>query len=224
MSSSRLPGKMLKQIGNTTLFDRVVCRAELLDQELVLATSEEQSDDELAEHARELGLKAYRGPLNDVLGRAVSAARHAGFDAFARLCGDRPFLPLMDMQRGLEVMRLRLEQSDPLDLVTTHLPSPVPAGLTTEVIRTDALCRAWEMAETTEQLEHVTTLFYQKPDSFRIHALPTDLRELGSVHLAVDSEQDRQLIGSILVQHPELDLAEHEAAKCWRRLHTAHRA
>ena len=218
MSSSRLPGKMLRPLGPTTLFDRVVERARLLDHDMMLATSDQKSDDPLVARAKELNLPLFRGSLDDVLGRAVATARHAGFDTFCRLCGDRPFLPLPDMQRGIETMLQSLKWGKPLDLVTTHLPAPVPAGLLTEVIRTDSLARIHESATTEEQREHVTTAFYEKPDQFRIHELQTDLRELGTVHLSVDTERDRQLIGEVIHRNPALDFSEREAATSLQEL------
>lgn len=215
---------MLLPLGPTTLFDRVVDRASLLDHEIILATSEDASDDELESRARTRGLKCFRGPLDNVLARAEAAARFAGFDAFARLCGDRPFLPLDDMRRGMDLMHASLAGSEPLDLVTTHLPAPVPAGLTTEIVRTGAISRANEIADTAEQREHVTTVFYEEPDRFRIHCLETELRALGPVHLSVDSEHDRRDLAAIIHKHPALDLAEAAAAHAWRQLREDHSA
>ncbi len=213
MSSSRLPGKMLRPLGPTTLFDRVVERAHLLDHDMMLATSDQESDDPLVARAKDLNLPVFRGSLDDVLGRAVAAARHAGFDAFCRLCGDRPFMPLDDMQRGMEVMRQSFKQGKPLDLVTTHLPEPVPKGLLTEIIRTETLTGVGKGATTNEQQEHVTTAFYERPSRFRIHELETDLRQLGDVHLSVDTEHDQQAISRVIEQHPALNLPEWKAAE-----------
>lgn len=218
MSSSRLPGKMLLPLGPTTLFDRVVARARLLNLELLLATSDQNSDDALVQRAGELDLSVFRGSLDDVLGRALAAAKHAGFDAFCRLCGDRPFMPLDDMQRGINVMRQSFTNGDPLDLVTTHLPSPVPAGLLTEVIRTQTLAGIHESTTTAEQREHVSTAFYENPEEYRIHRLETRLRDLGSAHLSVDTERDQRLIARIIEENPAPNFSEREAAAAWQKL------
>ena len=218
MSSSRLPGKMLRPLGPTTLFDRVVERARLLDHDMMLATSDQESDDPLVERARELDLPVFRGSLDDVLGRALAAARHAGFDAFCRLCGDRPLMPLDDMRRGMEVMRRSLIQGTPLDLVTTHLPTPVPPGLATEIIRTDVLAEIHNNGPRENELEHVTTAFYEYPDAFQIHPMATDLRKIGIVHLSVDTEHDLQLIGKIIEQNPDVEVSEKDAAQAWKDL------
>ncbi|MGY6587773.1 MAG: cytidylyltransferase domain-containing protein [Wenzhouxiangella sp.] len=203
MSSSRLPGKMLRPLGPTTLFDRIVERARLLEQELILATSDQTSDDALVQRAGEVDLPVFRGSLRDVLERAVGAARHAGFDAFCRLCGDRPFMPLDDMARGIEIMRDSFTRGNPLDLVTTQLPTPVPKGLCTEIVRTAALAGLGEDSTTAAEREHVTAGFYSAPDKYRIHALETAHREYSALNFSVDEARDLELISQAIEAHPD---------------------
>lgn len=218
MSSQRLPGKMLLPLGPTTLLERVVRRASLLEFPIVMATSDDPSDDPLVDAARGLGVTVFRGSLDDVLARAVGAAQSAGFDAFARLCGDRPFLPVDDMQAGLEVMRQSFVRGTPLDLVTSELPRRVPPGMLTEIVRTQALaalnagdCSAYER-------EHVTVGFHARAQAHRILALQTPLQELAGVHLSVDTDRDRQLLGDVIRAWPALDLPAAAAADGVRRL------
>jgi spore coat polysaccharide biosynthesis protein SpsF len=222
MSSSRLPGKMLRPLGPTTLFDRVVERARLLDYELLLATSDQESDDPLVHRASELELSVFRGSLDDVLGRAVGAARHAGFEAFSRLCGDRPLMPLDDMKRGLELMRQSLVQGRPLDLVTTQLPEPAPKGLSTEIIRTGALEQLNAVASRPKEREHVTTGFYSAPSKYRIHALETHHRAFSDLSFAIDEPQDMDVIGRLIEQEPDPGLSVTQAARLIARHRSIH--
>jgi spore coat polysaccharide biosynthesis protein SpsF len=211
MSSGRLPGKMLLPLGPTTLFERVVARARWLEHPLVLATSSDASDDRLCDEARRLGVPAIRGSLDDVLGRACHAAQAAGFDAFARLCGDRPFLPLDDSRRGMSLMRERLQRAEPCDLVTNALTHKVPPGLTMEVIRTGALERAHADARSPLDREHVTTCFYRADSGYVVHEIPSALRSLPQVSLAVDNEADRERLGRLIELWPDTDLCEQVA-------------
>ena len=204
MSSSRLPGKMLARIGPTTLLERVVGRARLVGVPLLLATSTDRTDDALHEAGEGLGVEVFRGSVDDVLGRACRAARSAGFDGFARLCGDRPFFPIDDMRRALGVMEESLREGVPCDLVTTRLPRPVPPGLLTEVVRTAALEEAHASATSPDEFEHVTTRFYARPGDYRIHALPTPLQDLVGVSLTVDTESDRVRIGALIDACPDI--------------------
>ena len=202
MSSSRLPGKMLLPLGPTTLFDRIIDRARLLDTEMLLATSDQEGDDLLVERANEIDLPVFRGSLDNVLGRAVGAANHAEFDAFCRLCGDRPFMPLDDMARGIEIMRDSFARGNPFDLVTTHLPASAPKGLCTEIVRTTALSDLREKSTTAAEREHVTTGFYSAPDKYRICALETAHRDYSSLNFSVDEAEDLELMSQAIAAHP----------------------
>lgn len=211
MSSSRLPGKMLRQIGPTTLLERMVSRARLLDAPLLLATSTHASDDLLVQRASALGVETYRGALDDVLGRACDAARSAGFDAFARLCGDRPFFPLEDMQLGLATMRDALGRGRPCDLLTTAWPDAVPPGLVTEIVRTAAVERLRHGRPSAESKEHVTAAFYVEPRRYAVEALPTALRGLGRVPMAVDTEEDLRRLATLIEAQPAIDFPAQRA-------------
>jgi spore coat polysaccharide biosynthesis protein SpsF len=206
MSSSRLPGKMLRDLGGRTLLERVIERARCVHPDVVLATSQRPEDDALADAAESLNAPVSRGSLDDVMGRAVQAATEHGFEAFARLCGDRPLFPLDDMRRGLALMEESLTSDEQIDLITTHAPRPVPAGLTTEIIRTEALADARSRTEDTHELEHVTTCFHDNPERFEVVSLQTRMRDFAGLHFSIDHEDDAQRIGSVLEAHPEVDL------------------
>ena len=47
MSSTRLPGKVLFPLGNSTILDEVVKRASLFSKHVIVCTSTDKSDDEL---------------------------------------------------------------------------------------------------------------------------------------------------------------------------------
>jgi spore coat polysaccharide biosynthesis protein SpsF len=217
MSSSRLPGKMLRDLGGLTLLERVIERARCVHPHVVLATSQRPEDDALADAAEKLGVPHFRGSLDDVMGRAVQAAREHGFDAFARLCGDRPLFPIDDMQRGLDVMTEALMRGEKVDLVTTHAPQPVPAGLTTEILRTDELASARSQTDEARDLEHVTTCFYDHPERFDIVHLQTGMREFAGLHFSIDREEDTQSIGTVFKEYPQVDLAVPLAASILAR-------
>jgi len=207
MSSARLPGKMLRDLGGRTLLERVIERARCVHPNVVLATSQRSDDDALADAAKSLDAPIFRGSLDDVMGRAVQAAQEHGFDAFARLCGDRPLFPIDDMQRGLDVMTEALMRGEEVDLVTTHAPQPVPAGLTTEILRTEALARARSQTDESRDLEHVTTCFYDHPERFDIVHLQTGMREFAGLHFSIDREEDTQRIGTVFKEYPQVNLA-----------------
>lgn len=94
MSSTRLPGKVLKEAGSRTMLDRMVervCRAKTLD-EVVVATTVDPSDDAVAEFCQEHSIEYIRGSLQDVLDRYVQAALQYHAEIVVRLTGDCPLI------------------------------------------------------------------------------------------------------------------------------------
>lgn len=190
MSSSRLPGKALLPIGQRPLLGRVLERTARADglAQVVVATSTDASDDAVATFAREAGVPVYRGSLDNVVARALACARAFEFTAFARVCGDRVFLEPADIERSIQ--RMMPNDAEPVDLVTNMRGGPLPAGLTTEIVRTDALARVLAQTSDPEDLEHLTRYFYRHADQFRIvdgAAVPLELQGL---RLVVDTPDD----------------------------------
>jgi len=71
LSSSRLPRKILADIGGHTVLELLVRRLRLasLPEIMVLTTTTEKEDDELAAAASELGVTVFRGETRDILER-----------------------------------------------------------------------------------------------------------------------------------------------------------
>ena len=74
MGSTRLPGKVLADLGGRPVLGLVLARLARahLDQ-VVVATSDRPGDDAVAALAAEAGVPVVRGPEHDVLGRFVLA-------------------------------------------------------------------------------------------------------------------------------------------------------
>ena len=93
MSSTRLPGKVLRPLAGAPMILRQierVSRSESIDA-LVVATSSHASDDVLAQMLEAAGVRVFRGPLDDVLARFVGALDAFGpADHVMRLTGDCP--------------------------------------------------------------------------------------------------------------------------------------
>src|ERR1035441_4103460 len=82
MGSTRLPGKVLKDLGGETVLARVVNRtrrATLLD-EVVVATSVLPADDAIARECEHLQVACFRGDEADVLDRYYRAAQKFAAD------------------------------------------------------------------------------------------------------------------------------------------------
>lgn len=107
MSSSRLPGKSLADLDGKPLIQRVWERVRLAARvdPVVVLTSSEPSDDELAAYCEEHGCLVRRGPLDDVMARYLALLEEFPRRWFVRVTGDCPFVDprFIDLQlEGLE--------------------------------------------------------------------------------------------------------------------------
>jgi spore coat polysaccharide biosynthesis protein SpsF len=168
MGSSRLPGKVLKDLGGETVLARVVrrLRRSALIGDIVVATTVSAADDAIVRECQRLGASSFRGSELDVLDRYYRAAQSADAEAIVRITSD---CPLIEPEITDKTIRLFLEQ--PADYASNALHRTYPRGLDTEVMTREALGRAWEQARSPYQRVHVTPYIYEHPELFRIVSL-----------------------------------------------------
>ncbi|GAB4488808.1 MAG: glycosyltransferase family protein [Anaerolineales bacterium] len=169
MSSSRLPGKVLLEMGGKPMLAQVierVRRAQSVDSVLV-ATTTDSSDDPLAALCASLGAACFRGSLHDVLDRYYQAARPLQPEIIVRITAD---CPLIDPQVIDQTVALIIHHSafniPHSDFSCNRLPPPFgrtfPIGLDVEVCRFAALERAWKESTETFHREHVMPFLYEQ--------------------------------------------------------------
>ncbi len=193
MGSTRLPGKVLMDIGGRTMLERVVeraRRAELL-QEVVVATTVEPADDALADLATQKGWAVFRGSQDDVLERYEQAARRFDARVIVRITSD---CPLIDPGVVDDVVRALTRSG--ADYCSNCLRRTFPRGLDVEAMTRDSLEIMAEEATLPHEREHVTPFLYGRPDRFRLQGV--EGREDHSAHRwTVDTPEDLQLLRSI---------------------------
>ena len=93
MSSTRFPGKSLAKVCGIPLAILACKRAQSDSNKVVLLTSNEESDDILASHAKQNNVEVFRGDLQNVLERFVKAIEgYSDHQIVIRLTADN-FLP-----------------------------------------------------------------------------------------------------------------------------------
>ncbi|OGO15457.1 MAG: hypothetical protein A2Y93_11985 [Chloroflexi bacterium RBG_13_68_17] len=193
MGSTRLPGKILADIGGKPMLCRVVERARraaCLDGVLV-ATTTRAEDDAVEWLCRERGYVCTRGHPTDVLDRYYQAARQAAADVVVRLTAD---CPMIDPAVIDQVVGAFLAADPPVDFAANRLPDDrtFPIGLDTEVCTFAALARAWSEAGEPYQREHVMPYLYEAPGRFRIF-LVRSARDHSHLRWTVDTAEDLEL-------------------------------
>jgi spore coat polysaccharide biosynthesis protein SpsF len=198
MGSTRLPGKVLKDLGGQTVLARVIARlrrARLID-ELLVATTHSPADDALVTECGNCSVALYRGDENDVLDRYYQAAKMARADVVVRITSDCPLIDPEITGKTIAAFMKVLPDYASNALVRTY-----PRGLDTEVMSIEALSRAWQQARNPHEREHVTPYIYQHPEKFKILSVTGDA-DYSRQRWTLDTAEDLELIRSIYARFP----------------------
>ncbi|MBU2667566.1 glycosyltransferase family protein [Actinoplanes bogorensis] len=193
MGSSRLPGKVLRQLGGRSVLERVVRAAQqsgVLDT-LVVATTIEPADDAVAAECAAIGIPCFRGPVDDVLTRFLGVLDQHESDVVMRFTAD---CPLLDPH--LVALAHRVFTASGVDYMTTSITRTLPRGLDVEVVRTPVL-RTIDALATDHHRTHVTSYIYTHADDFDVIGL-TMQPDLSHLRLTLDTEDDWKLIEAIV--------------------------
>ncbi len=207
MSSTRLPGKILKDLcGRSVLAHDVIrLRAARLVDEVVVATTDQAVDDAVAAEAERCGALVFRGSEQDVLSRYCLAARAAEADVVVRMTSDCPLFDPVLLDAMLEEFLSALRGAQPFDYYSNTLNTRTyPTGLDAEIFTRQALERAHTEATEPYQREHVTPYFYQNPQLFHLGGMSAAVDHSGH-RWTLDTPDDWRLINAIYqaVYRPE---------------------
>lgn len=197
--STRLPGKVLKKVGEKTLleihFERIL-KSKRIDK-LLVATTIAPEDEAIAELASAHGLPFYRGSIHNVLNRFYQAALPYQPLWLVRLTSD---CPLIDPQLIDVVIDKALDLD--VDYCSNTLDPTFPDGMDIEVFKFAAFEKAWREATLASDAEHVTPYIHRNSsfngkDMFRSFNVSNGTN-YGDVRLTVDEAADFEVISLLI--------------------------
>ena len=153
MNSTRLPGKVMLSVNSHSIIGVLLKRlskSQTLD-DIIVATTNNRSDDVLVDHVTALGFKTYRGSEHDVLQRYYSAALQERADVVVRITADCPLIDSVLLDQVIMTF-----SENELDYCSNREPATYPDGLDVEVFSFNALEKANEFAFLPHDREHVT--------------------------------------------------------------------
>jgi spore coat polysaccharide biosynthesis protein SpsF (cytidylyltransferase family) len=186
MGSTRLRGKVLMEIGGTTVLDHVLtrCRAIAGADAVCCAVPETADSDPVAAEARRIGVEVVRGSETDVLDRYWRAARALKADIVMRVTSD---CPLIDPAVAAEVLRLRAREG--ADYACNNMPPTWPHGLDCEAVTFAWLDRAAREATAPYDREHVTPFVRAHPEARKAN-LPCPVAGVARHRWTLDTPAD----------------------------------
>lgn len=195
MTSSRLPGKMLKLVGNRPLLGYLIDRLKDLSSSLpiIVATSVRDEDVPIYDYCKKMGVECYRGDLENVYARYCNLITHYQLDAFVRVTGDSP---LMDPFLVKKAWDLFLENK--YELVTNVFPRSFPKGMSVEVFKSHTFKEAEKKLTTAAQREHISSFFYENFEQYKIGNF-SSLGNFQELQLSIDTPEDLTRMSKILL-------------------------
>jgi spore coat polysaccharide biosynthesis protein SpsF len=195
MSSRRLPGKVLADVQGAPMILRQIERLRRAPSLglIVVATSDQTSDDPLAHCLEAAGVPVHRGALDDVLGRfAETVARFGPARDVVRLTADCPLADPEVIGATLALHR----QSGADYASSTAAGRTFAKGLDVEVMTAASLLTAAAEAVDAYDREHVTPFLYNNPQRFSVVGL-TQAADEGEVRWTVDLPEDLDFVRAV---------------------------
>lgn len=196
MGSSRMPGKVLREVCGKTLLELQVERLRLVRgaTRVVVATSVNAADDVIARWCGDFGVDCFRGSEDDVLDRFYWAAKEFDAQVVVRTTAD---CPLNDPAVLSEILGHLLDRMDSCDFVSNALHRTFPYGIGGAAFKFSCLEEAWREAVDPAEREHVTSFIYWRPERYRL-ACVTSGGDYSKYRWTVDTEADFELVRLIL--------------------------
>ncbi len=192
-SSNRLPNKVLEEINGIPMIlrqiDRIV-RAKRISK-LIVATSDNSSDDELVEILEKHGVEFSRGSLENVFLRFLAVINSEDSDCFVRLTGDCPLVMPTIIDNVLESFNSEIN-----DYMSNTIEPSFPDGLDVEVFTKAAFLDLENLSLTKEECEHVTLAFHHHKETFRLANFRGKI-DRSNLRWTVDYSEDLDFVRSV---------------------------
>jgi spore coat polysaccharide biosynthesis protein SpsF len=191
--STRLPGKVLMDLGGETVLARVLRRLRhcALITDLLVATTNKSADDAIVTECDRCAVPVFRGEEEDVLDRYYQSAKFSRADVVVRITSD---CPLIDPEVTDKTIQAFLDQKP--DYASNVLERTYPRGLDTEVMTRQALETAWRESRQPYERAHVTPYLYQNTGKFRLLSVTAEM-DCSAHRWTLDTAEDLQFIRAI---------------------------
>jgi len=200
MGSSRLPGKVLKLLGDKEVLWHVYNRVKSCDEidQVIIATTVEPVDDAIVEYCKKQGWPVYRGSETNVLSRYYEAACQENADVIMRVTCD---CPLIDA--GILSEMLQKFNPSVMDYMSTNYPErSFPVGLDCELLTFSVLEEMHKKATTDYDREHVTPYIYRThPEKFRIYGFANKRGNYADLRWTLDTPEDYAFLQGVYDRH-----------------------
>ena len=196
MSSTRLPGKVLKKISGKPMLWYILNSlqySKTLDH-IVVATTKKKIDDQIVELCNKMNISVFRGNEKNVLNRFCEAGKKYDATHIVRISAD---CPLIDPTVVDKIVKKSILQNT--DYVSNTLPKTYPMGYEVEVIKFSKLLKSEKMTNDFGDQEHVTLFIMRNPKIFsHYNVVAPNLFKKPKIRVCVDTKEDFSVIQKIV--------------------------
>ncbi len=189
LGSTRLPNKVIADIGGWPMIKHVYRRLELLNLPAVIATPPEDA----GAIGKAVGpVVAPNCPTDDVLKRYLMVAQQEGWDAVIRVTGDCPLIDPFVIKDMIGIF-----DRGGYDYVANDIARSFPDGLGVEIITTKALKWAHSKAVSPGDREHVSQWILRnlRPKGmFEGFNYVCAFPDIGGIKLSVDTQAELERV------------------------------
>lgn len=196
MTSTRFPGKVLSLInGKPMIFWQIsrIKRSKYVSK-IVVATSDDQTDDELVLYLEKIGVDVIRGDLENVYERFRKVLNLHASRYFARLTADCPLI----MPELIDNMFEKFIANG-YDYISNAINPTYPDGLDVEILKTNAFEKLVESNLSALEREHVTLAIYTRRTDFKIFSFE-DTKNMSSERWVVDYPEDLEFVKRVYIE------------------------
>lgn len=186
MNSTRLPEKVLMPIpypSGPSMLSTIIESVKQSDliNEVIVATTNDSSDDALASYCIDNGIKLFRGEVDNVYDRFYKIVKNYDFDHVVRLTGDNPFIDITLLEK---VIGAHISNNNDLTY-----SSGLPLGMNFAILNGESLGDLEPGKLTKREQEHVTLYF--KSHKFKTENLNlNEIQAIENLRLTIDYPED----------------------------------
>lgn len=216
-NSSRFPGKILKEIAGKSILKYIHESLSAISTEnnIVVATSIEKTDDPIAEFCKQNKINIFRGDLNNVSKRFLDCAEYYQFDYATRINGDNIFVDRTTIKDMLIIA-----ETNQYDFVSNVKQRTFPKGMSVEMVKTAHYKKEYQLFENADDFEHVTIYLYNNDIHKNYYYFYNNrCKEAAGLQFAVDTQSDFDLAEKIILDlKKENDFSIEEVYQSYKKL------
>lgn len=182
LGSTRLPGKVLMNLGEKRILELVIERCKSSDEidEVIMAIGDEKENRAIKEFCRRNDINHISGPEDHLLKRHNKLIKLRKPDYYVRITGDCPFVPPEEIDRTIR------HHEDNNSDYTTNNTSEMPIGTAVDVFDPEILITLEDQGE-----EHPVKELRNNPDGWKVSFTDSPRwTQFRDAHTAVDTPED----------------------------------